>query len=538
VKLRLGLGAAMAVVVAGWLVIGPAQLGGGATYVVTQGVSMQPRFHTGDLAVVRPADHYGAGDVVAYRSPQLQAVVMHRIVAVEDGRYRLKGDNNSWVDPEHVTDAEMVGTLWLNIPHGGKVLGWARTPEGLAALTLLALLMCAGGTTRLRRRRRGGKEKAMTKQTTRGLTLGQPQQWLAGSAVLALGAVAVGGFALSRPATHAVPEKVEYTQTVSFGYSADVPTSAVYPSGAVKTGDPVFLKIVKAVDVTAGYRFEGIDATAVNGTVRVVAEVSDGTGWTRTVELAPERPFTGGKADASVRVDVPKLRALGEQAAKLTGVSASAYTIDVVPQITVGGTVAGQPLRDEFAPRLSFKADPLQLKVASDGESADGDALTPSEKGNVERPSTASSRIEALGRGIDVTTARRSAILGLALAVVGLLVGSALRRREQGDETARIAARYGAMLVPVDSVDGLGQRITADVAAIDALVRIAQRYDRVVLHVQEGDAHAYFVEDDGCLFRYATAPAFSGEGQRPSGGRRRKEPVQPPSALDSGNISA
>jgi hypothetical protein len=49
-------------------------LSGGATLAVTagavgsvatHGISMEPRFHTGDLAIVRAADDYKVGDVTA-----------------------------------------------------------------------------------------------------------------------------------------------------------------------------------------------------------------------------------------------------------------------------------------------------------------------------------------------------------------------------------------------------------------------------------------------------------------------------------------
>jgi hypothetical protein len=41
-----------------WFYFAPTQLGGTTTYVVTHGVSMEPRFHTGDLAIVRSQSSY------------------------------------------------------------------------------------------------------------------------------------------------------------------------------------------------------------------------------------------------------------------------------------------------------------------------------------------------------------------------------------------------------------------------------------------------------------------------------------------------
>src|SRR5680860_1349888 len=102
-----------------WFFAGPAQLGGGATYVTTHGDSMQPRITAGDLVLVRPLPKYRVGDAVAYRSEQLGTVVLHRIVALDDDRYVLQGDNNSWLDPERPTHEQLVGAQWLHIPGGG-----------------------------------------------------------------------------------------------------------------------------------------------------------------------------------------------------------------------------------------------------------------------------------------------------------------------------------------------------------------------------------------------------------------------------------
>ena len=113
-----------------WFFLAPPALGGGTTYVITDGVSMQPRFHTGDLALVRPASDYRVGDIVAYRSRQLHVTVLHRIVAVTaDGRYIFRGDNNSWRDPERVTRAQLIGALWFAVPGMGGRLQQLRSPD-------------------------------------------------------------------------------------------------------------------------------------------------------------------------------------------------------------------------------------------------------------------------------------------------------------------------------------------------------------------------------------------------------------------------
>ena len=111
-------------------------LGGGTTYVSTHGISMEPGFQTGDLAILRPADSYAVGDVVAYRSESLDTIVMHRIVAGDANGFVTQGDNNDWLDEDRPTEGEILGTLFLRVPLAGKAIGAVRSPAVLAVLAL------------------------------------------------------------------------------------------------------------------------------------------------------------------------------------------------------------------------------------------------------------------------------------------------------------------------------------------------------------------------------------------------------------------
>src|SRR3954447_12712156 len=109
-------------------VVWPASLGGQVAYVTTHGISMEPRFHTGDLAVVHPANSYRVGDVAAYHNRMLHTVVLHRIVAVSHGRYTFKGDNNSWLDQERPAQSQLMGSLVARVPRGGIWLNRLSSP--------------------------------------------------------------------------------------------------------------------------------------------------------------------------------------------------------------------------------------------------------------------------------------------------------------------------------------------------------------------------------------------------------------------------
>lgn len=132
---------------AGWWAVAPPQLGGSTSFVVVDGTSMLPRLRGDDLVLLRASGSYRVGDVVGYRSELLRRVVLHRIVAIDHGRYTFKGDNNGFVDPERPTRDRLVGRMWFHVPAGGRVVGMLRVPwivGVLAALLVLALGLGAG----------------------------------------------------------------------------------------------------------------------------------------------------------------------------------------------------------------------------------------------------------------------------------------------------------------------------------------------------------------------------------------------------------
>ena len=130
--------AGLIVLAGAWFYLAPVQLGGSTSYVVTHGISMEPRFHTGDLAILRSQPSYHVGEIVAYHNYKLHRTVLHRIIARDGSRYVFKGDNNNFVDPEHPAASQLIGALWVHIPRVGGVLQSVRSPA------LIGLLLAVG----------------------------------------------------------------------------------------------------------------------------------------------------------------------------------------------------------------------------------------------------------------------------------------------------------------------------------------------------------------------------------------------------------
>ena len=117
----------------------PQALGGPAGYALVSGTSMLPTMHTGDVVIVQRADHYTIGDVIAYKVPKGQtgagAQVIHRIVGGNEREgFVVQGDNRTAPDIWHPRPHDVVGRLWLRIPHGETALRYLRAPLLLACL--------------------------------------------------------------------------------------------------------------------------------------------------------------------------------------------------------------------------------------------------------------------------------------------------------------------------------------------------------------------------------------------------------------------
>jgi signal peptidase I len=480
---------------------------GQIAYVATHGVSMEPQLQRGDLAVVRPAASYEVGDIVAYRSELLDTVVLHRIVASDGDRYTFKGDNNDWLDKDQPTETDLIGTLLVQVPQGGHILGWVsdRLPVLLAAIFVLGG-GAASGTLQHRRRR----HRTTTMASTTPITRARLHTWrgvTVGLGALTAACAVLGATAYTRPTTTTAPTEIDYTQAGEFSYSATAPAGPVYPSGQVNTGDPVYLRLVPALDIEFAYTFSSSSTRAAAGTIALAAEVADGTGWTHRVQLRRPTAFDGERAKVTGRLAVADLQALLARVHAATGVQGGTPTITVLPDIRVDATFAGGPASDRFHPRMQFQLDPLQLRLpaspaTSDGTPAD-DVLRPHSEGTITQPGLAPARLELMGRSVTVTDARRVGLGALPAALATLAVGVALSRRLRG-ERARIELRHGHRIVPVVGEGGDTNTASVDVTNMRDLARLAEQHDSLILHQRTDRGDVYLLQTDHTVYRYTT----------------------------------
>jgi hypothetical protein len=286
----------------------------------------------------------------------------------------------------------------------------------------------------------------------------------------------------------------------------------VYPTGRVETGEPIYLELVDELDLAFDYSLKTDSPHDVTGTGALTAKLSDGNGWSREFSLAPQTDFDSGRWNATGVLRLQEVRALVNRVQKATGVFRDFYTLDVEPRVAVEGTIDDRPFSSEFTPSLSFQVGALEMQVAQQASSssatpAQGDALRPSQGGAVIAPFKAANSLSILGVALDVAKARWVAGAGGALSLLLLAVVGFTARPPTRDEPALIQARYGRMIVHVESVTSNPGASVVEVAEIGSLAALARRYDRALLHESSSNGHRYVVENEGTIYTYTWVPA-------------------------------
>jgi signal peptidase I len=525
-----------------WLNFAPTRLGGDSIYVVTSGISMEPRFHTGDLAILRPASPYEVGEIVGYRSPHI-GIVMHRIIGEKGGDFLMKGDNNNFVDEYHPAPSDVVGRLWLHVPKVGHLINSQRNREtsvAVAAVAMAGVIGVPAERERRRRRKRARRDGTSASNAksfrppshrSRGggpvmAVIGLPGQVAASIiSVVALAALVLGAFSFTHSTTAVTTEHLSYRQTGTWSYSAHA-KGDVYANGVVTTGQPIFLAVAPVVKVAFSYKFVSALPTRLTGRAGLTAVLTSSAGWSHTLPVGPKTSFSGTGVQLTGTLNLPAIeRLLASIAAQIgsgTGAGVS-YTLALEPTVQVSGLLGGSsPLRGSFDPPLSFTlaGNEAQLNSGQSGSTTTlAQLVQPSTAGFVGVPRTTSANLSFLGLHPSVSASREVAawvLLACVLALLGL--GFLLWKASRAAETDRIGARYGSILVAVERPEALGEAGSVRVANVEDLVKIAEHEGRMILHCERESGRDYFVQDQSLTYLYSVR-------DQPSGGRTAQEAV-------------
>ncbi|HTZ07684.1 MAG TPA: DUF5305 family protein, partial [Acidimicrobiales bacterium] len=264
---------------------------------------------------------------------------------------------------------------------------------------------------------------------------------------------------------------------------------------------------------TARYRLHpgatGAGAADLSGTIGASVDLLGPEGWTGHVTSTGPVAFTGTTAAITVGIDFARVTAVEHAFAQETGVPLGPGNVVVTPTVRVRGSVGGAPVRTSYAPALTFQLSSSEFSLASASPTAGGggEQLDPSASGSGDRLVEVPATLPVLGIPLRVGAARTLALLGMLLSLVaGLAVLGWLERRRRMDEPTRIRASHGHSLVSVSSSPALDAPLVVDVETFGGLVRLAERFDCVILDLGHGAGHTYYVECGATVYRYGLEP--------------------------------
>lgn len=486
----------------------PIQIGGGTSYVVISGISMEPDIHKGDLIIARKKRIYHVGDAVVYRHPS-GAHIFHRIIDQVGDTFILQGDNNDWLDSHQPTNEEILGKQWLHIPGAGNIIQKLRKP---GYMTLIALLMAATITgaskpesSRKSKRLRRNKMSEKTPHPKDSISTHLEIVLILGA--LALGALVLGVFAFTRPIQRTVADDVPYQHINILLYHApDV--DDLYDAERVQTGEPVFLQSNCEIQFDLAYQFVADaflpgESDQFSGAYQVHAQISDPNGWNRSFQLAPPTEFSGASFTNKMTFDLCHLRDLIADLEERTGTNTGWYTLSINPHISAIGSVGGRILGEEITPRFNFQINEVMMRLPGDFEEENPDELTQVQAGTLPGTKTIPNTLAIFGMDLPVIAARMISGGGFGLCLLGIAwFGWPIYQEWQRGDASRIRVQYAPMLVDVQPGDfsPSGQVIAMD--SIEDLAKLAERYGAMIMYEETDGLHRYWVQDDQVVYEY------------------------------------
>lgn len=507
-----------------WVAFAPVQAGGMASYTIIIGKSMEPKFHIGDLVIVHKEPQYQIGDAIVYRNLELKNFVFHRIVSEELGHYTLQGDNNSWLDSYEPTQDEVLGKLWLHIPRGGAALQKMRSPITMAMLAALVGVVFAVGL--FKKKSQGNKRMNTTSVREWFASLkSKTQSWFSqassseiqGSSIfeqdgilegsffvlglIVLLSLALGIISFSRPASRLAKNDVSFEHLGIFSYSAQSP-QGVYDSNALKSGDPIFTRLTCSVDINLQYKLIAPQAENISGTYQLTAVIREQvSGWQRNVPLQEQTSFTGTDFGTSATLDLCKMESLTQSMETGTDFHPAFYTLLISPNIKLNGSVSALPLDSVFNSGLTFQYDRIHFYLSSSEET--GNPLSFTEMGLLHEEHKEANTMLLLGNEIAVPAMRLFSIVGFIASLMGFVfLGLRLQSISRNNPEHFFRVKYDSLMVDIQNEDSIALSNSVEVTSMDALAKLAERFNAMILHAQQGSLHAYYVRDSGTTYRF------------------------------------
>jgi signal peptidase I len=490
-----------------WAFFAPRMLGGQAGYVIVNGDSMEPLYHRGDLVILLQADQAEVGDIFAYRYPELGPVI-HRVVAKEGNRFIMKGDHNPWTDGYQPVFGDFIGKAAFHLTGVGNTVRWLRQPARFAGLVaIMAGLLVFGMAF-------DSSQKKNMKIKWPHLRLSFPrippsisrerEGYLFALSLLLFASIALGVYAFIRPISRLVEDNIEYINTVEYVYTAPS-NPQVYTDGVIQPGEPVFTQLNCKLRIIMDYAIKSTQPVDVSGTYNAIVIVSEPTGWKKTIPLLPDTPFTNNAFQKSILLDVCEIQKTIEKTNELTGLNRPYYSVSVITAITADGTIGNRAYHEVLSPKLDFSLDATELYLVQ-GDADDSDPLLWNQDGMILGASKMPNDLSIFGLEIPVLAARVTALVGLVIAITGILLLTLPAYQDaKRDELASIHLKYAPLLVQINPAQSKRRAASAklvEIASMADLARLAHNTGQMVFEQTVGDEHHFLVFSDPYTYRY------------------------------------
>jgi len=336
---------------------------------------------------------------------------------------------------------------------------------------------------------------------------------VAGS-VAALAAVGLGVL-VWMPATQTDARTLRVTQEGQYAYSGQAVPGTTYPTGSIATGDTVWTRLAGALTVSFTNTAVGAGLAGLRGNLKLDVVVAANDGWSAVLTSGPPVTLHEGTATAGVAVDANAAAELLRRHYAEIGIPGGGTgTLTVTPVAETTGTVEGRPFTAAAPAGLAFTMDAASLRPPGNPDTA----LAPVTQTAVEIDEVVPRSLPVLSLSVPIGVARFAAAGLLVAALLVLGTAAWIGRTNRKDPADQFLVRHADRILPVASIDP-GPAVV-DVADADALHRVAERFDTLVLHQAGPEEDVFVVRDVDMTYRFVV-PGTPGR-------QRGKPPVPAP----------
>ena len=467
---------------------------------------MEPDIELGDLVIARKQGSYQVNQQVVYNHPQV-GYVFHRIVDRDQHGFILKGDNNDWLDSFQPTQEDIVGKYWFMIPGAGNLIRTLRKPVYFVSFVIFISVIIAGlflFPNQENVRGKKGTKKRMTKSQNKGSAGDNRQDLLLCLGLIALAAIILGVVVFTRPLTITISDDVVYQHQGIFSYTAN-DEGGIYDRTGVETGDPIYplltckLNMVYLYEVSS-MQFSSTERNDISGTIRLTATLSDADGWNRSFLLIPDYEFSGPSIEAPSSLDICRMLDLIADKELKTGNEIRAYTLSILPEVSISGSVRGSTFVDTFSPGMDFLLGQTVLRLP-DGE----DGFQVEQERFLSQTREVENQMFIFGKPIKIRALRWVAVIGLGLSLVGAIYPAwGIYSEWKESSESRIRVQNQPLLVDIKpgSLKTKGLSVI-EVTSFQDLRKMAERYGALIMHEVSGTTHRYAVQDGSTLYSFS-----------------------------------